>query len=457
MAKSSESMEKTVAADSTNQGSLMNRLEKRLKEAVPSSSGSDALSFRIEIVQKPLDEESAQNLMHRYRNHDNLKTVGYQQLVLVSDCQTESLVLALSVFLYETCAVDSPDDIRLRTYYLAKLDTTGQFEPRKLQRTFIQAIVKGLLDSWMEVGNETGTDIRIHILSTANPEYMFPLSSKAPEKHCLNGKRLAYWWYRLLDQWKTSSSKFVTAAYWLMPNVDRFTLPSELRESKGWTWGYPQPEAPEEKEKVQEEDGVQKDKVLDEEEVQEKDGEPTDGETIFIPHDSAKLCVPRFPDDAVSAVLERTVVDATIKIQGFLMLLELAPEFHNGDVGIFVLERTSDSTKKPKSWTSLLQPSKNEKQHVAIKTQTKLFDTIQCRLNMIDGIEKVLTFENKEKCRESSKALWSFLSENRSLLCSHQSTVKLYWSPLENSVKKPAKVTAPQINMLTVKRRKTTN
>lgn len=101
-------------------------------------------------------------------------------LVLVE--QDGIAVLALALSLYEPLASESPPPGEQVTAYIDKLDSSGFLERAKdasvsLSRSVLEGLVEALLAIYSR--------LRLHVFARAQPQFLFPLSAKNPEKRIL--------------------------------------------------------------------------------------------------------------------------------------------------------------------------------------------------------------------------------------------------------------------------------
>lgn len=107
-----------------------------------------------------------------------------------ANAKTHRVVIAAAQ-LYEYRPLSKED--RPRLLYLSKLDTTGLATPRHAQRHVVRALVQAVLAYAGESASMWHVPYRLHVLSTANPEYLFPRSAELSGKRVLEGRPLIYW------------------------------------------------------------------------------------------------------------------------------------------------------------------------------------------------------------------------------------------------------------------------
>ena len=441
---------------------VQQKIEARLQALFPQSSADasavdwEAKASRVVIqdvaseITTLSEEESAEQFLASVNSETCVKLVKKSRRLILAfqSLEDDTSVLCAALQAYEFNCYSSPststptssgednvEELCQRIVYLAKVDTTGLAEPRSLQRPLVHALIHGYLEAQSSM---VSCPIRIHVLSTSNPEYLFPCSQKLPEKRPLDGKRLMYWWKKVLTEVKGQR-------YWWVPGLEYGILPREHRQdcrdgslssgsapivdvtatpatttsaatttfaatmpSSTWTWGYP-----------------------------------------YDQDASAMSVVPVFPDDAKSACLKRAVHDKSVSVKSFFQgVLENASEFHRSDVGIFVVCVAGRQTEMAVANDTMVEDT---------PSQECLTQLEKC-LNLADSAENKCVFSTVEEAKASSQSVRDLLMKYGrawNLLAIRVPPLSTTDQEGPGKKREAAAVEAPTIvHMLTVKRKK---
>lgn len=191
----------------------------------------------------------------------------------------DSLVIAgLYIILYKS--KDSSNYL-----YISKVDSTGLIRPREMQRSVFEKFIPGVLECFY------CKNLRICVISSPNPEYLFPKSSLNKNKNFLNGKKLILWWKHIL-------SNLEGKKYCHVPNCEK----NNLHDDGNWNKGY-----------------------------------------VFDDKENALGTIPVFEDDPKSSILLRSDMAKSCNVKSFFKLLSISQEFKDADIGIFCVEIESSS------------------------------------------------------------------------------------------------------------------
>lgn len=124
--------------------------------------------------------ESKEELFFLQSKHSERTICHFLSIVF----QDAAPVVAVEGFLFAV------DETRTRLF-VKHVDTTGFFQPRRLQSSITQALLNAIFALF--------SPSFIHLTAVAKPSFLFPLSQKNPLKQPLSSSRLASWWRKVLS------------------------------------------------------------------------------------------------------------------------------------------------------------------------------------------------------------------------------------------------------------------
>lgn len=225
------------------------------------------------------------------------------------------LVLAyegLSLFAIEAFIYESEEGGQnISTLFVAKADTTGHYYHDQEFPLSIRALTTGLMRGLLRYYVPPGDRVRVCLFAKAEQQYLFPFSSRNPQKHVLPDSALVKWWLKVLEP-LYNEFKSLDKARLQIPGEDTGSIALYFPKNSKLPW-----------------------KVGD---VFWSDNEGSKQKY------SAVESIPRFPDDPKKRFLEFLVAEKRAKRTSrdqFWLELQSRQEFRLGSVvGIIGLEGT---------------------------------------------------------------------------------------------------------------------